>query len=210
MAFIPVPNVAQITMEGAVDRQQTINDIYFEVSGGGITGVNLFAITFAVATWFAGTFAPLLSRDWAAVRVRGRDLTAANSFIAEAGAAAVGGIDEEAAPNNVAACIKLATAVAGRSFRGRNYIPGIPNSKVTLNTLDAGFIADFENAYSSLTGAGTFLAGWEMVVVSRFTGGGPGVPSAPRVAGIATPVTAGIFTSPYVRSMRSREIGHGK
>jgi hypothetical protein len=210
MAFIPVANTAAITMEGTVDRQMTINDIYFEVSGGGVTGVNLEALTFAVANWWSGNIAPLLSRDFQCVRVRGRDLTTVNSFVAEAGALAVGGVDEEAAPNNVAACIKIKTAVSGRSFRGRNYIPGIPNSMVALNTLDPAFINAAQSAYNLLPGAGTFLAGWEMVVVSRFTGGSPGVPSHPRVAGIATPVTGCSFSSPYVRSMRSREIGHGK
>jgi hypothetical protein len=210
MAFIPVPNVAQITLEGIVDRQETINDLYFEVSGGGINPTNLFSITSAVATWWLGNLVPLLSRDWASSRVRGRDLTLANGSVAELSAGNIGGVDQEAAPNNVAACIKLRTSVAGRSFRGRNYIPGVPNNLITLNTLDNTFMNDVETAYNLLTGAGTFLAGWQMVVVSRFTGGSPGVPSHARAAGIATPVTSCLFASPYVRSMRSREIGHGK
>jgi hypothetical protein len=210
MTFVPVANVAQITLEGTVDRQQTINDIYFEVSGGGITPTNLLDITSAAAIWFQTQLAPLLSENWSAIRARGRDLTAPLSFIAEATAVATGGEANEAAPNNVAACIKLGTAVAGRSFRGRNYVPAVPNSLIVLNTMDPSFISNVENAYNMLIGAGTFLAGWQLVVVSRFTGGSPGVPSVPRVAGIATPVITASFVNPFVKSMRSREVGHGK
>jgi hypothetical protein len=210
MPFVPVPNVAQLTMEGVVDRQQTINDIYFEISGGGITPINLKALCDAVHVWFTGQLAPLLSENWQTVRTRARDLTTALSFIAESGGTAVGGVAVEAAPNNVAACIKLSSAVAGRSFRGRNYVPAIPNSLVTLNTMDPAFITDVETAYNGLVGAGTFLAGWQLVVVSRFTGGGPGTPSVPRTSGLATPVALASFVNPFVKSMRSREVGHGK
>lgn len=210
MAFIPVPNVAQLMCEGSVDRQMTINDLYFEVSGGGITVVNLSTIVSAVHFWFTTLVAPLLSRDWTTIRTRARDLTTQNSFVAEAAGAVVGGVDEEAAPNNVAACIKLGTAVSGRSFRGRNYIPALPNSLVNLNTLDATFAANLIGVYAGLVGPGTFEPGWQLVVVSRFTGGGPGVPSAPRVTGIATPVQQVSFPTPFVKSMRSREVGHGK
>ena len=210
MAFVPVANVAQITLEGSVDRQQTINDLYFEISGGGITPTNILDIVSAAAIWFQTQLAPLLSENWSSVRARARDLTTPLSFVAEATAVATGGVANEAAPNNVAACIKLGTAVAGRSFHGRNYVPAIPNSVITLNTMDPSFISNVELVYNQLLGAGTFLAGWQLVVVSRFTGGSPGVPSVPRVAGIATPVTFAGFVNPFVKSMRSREVGHGK
>lgn len=210
MAFIPVPNVAHLMLEGSVDRQMTINDLYFEVSGGGVSSANLSALTGAVQGWFTGTLAPLLSRDWSTIRTRGRDLTAQNSFVAEASGTEPGGVDVEAAPNNVAACIKLGTSVSGRSFRGRNYIPALPNSLVELNTMDPAFAANLIGAYISLVGAGVFFAGWQLVVVSRFTGGGPGVPSHPRAPGIATPVVQVSFPTPFVKSMRSREVGHGK
>jgi hypothetical protein len=210
MPFVPVPNVAQITLEGTVDRQQTVNDLYFEISGGGITPTNLINIVGAAGIWFQNEIAPLLSENWSSIRARGRDLTSPLSFIAESPCPATGGVATEAAPNNVAACIKLATATAGRSFRGRNFVPAIPNSVITLNTMDSAFIGTVEFAYGLLIGAGTFLAGWQLVVVSRFTGGSPGVPSVPRTTGIATPVIAASFVNPFVKSMRSREVGHGK
>lgn len=203
MAYQPVVDVAQVQCFGVVDGQVTINDTYWQISGGGITPVNLNTLVGAMSIWFTGTLAPLLSDDWSAQRVIGTDLTTATGPRVESGAAAPGGVSGEANPNNVAACVSFSTAQRGRSARGRNYVPGIPGSLVTLNTLDAGLITDLTNAYLDLVGPGTFVAGWEWVIVSRFTGG------VARAAGLAIPVTGVSFTRGTVASMRSRAPGHG-
>jgi len=203
MAFQPVPNVAQVTVHGRVDGQLTINDLYFEIAGGGITPVNLFALTTAVSNWVSGNLFSVLSEDWSAERCIGRDLTIANSFVVTVSDPVTGASASEAAPNNVAACISFSSGFSGRSGRGRNYIPGIPNDQITLNTMAAPFMVSLIEIYSALVGAGTFLAGWQMCVVSRRFGG------AVRPEGVPFPVLSVGFTRPYVASMRSRSIGHG-
>ncbi|HMC75237.1 MAG TPA: hypothetical protein VKG87_13115, partial [Terriglobales bacterium] len=201
-AFQAVPNVAQVTIAGVQDAQLTINDIYFEASGA-ITGPSLTNLATNVASWVGVSLAPLLSEDWSSVAVRAIDLSSATGLVGEAPAGGPGGVASEAAPNNVAACVSFRTAQRGRSGRGRNYVPGIPNVAVTLNTLAPTFISDLVDAYFILVGAGSFTPGWEMVVVSRQTAG------ALRPTGIAIPVTDIRMVTPYVRSMRSREVGHG-
>ena len=203
MPFQPVPDVAQVVLEGRQDGQATINDLYFQISGGGITPTNIQALNTAVKNWFTGNLAPLLSEDWSALRSRALDLGAADGAYNEQQATATGGEASEAAPNNVAVCMSFRTAQRGRSSRGRNYIPGIPNVSITLNTVDSAFLASLETVYGALIGAGTFLAGWQWVVVSRRTG------NALRPSGLAIPITSAFATVPYVRSMRSREVGHG-
>ena len=203
MAFQPVPNVAQIVLEGRVDSQQTINDLYFGISGGGITVVNLQTLVDAMTTWFGINLAQLLSDDWACVRVIGIDLTSQSGPRVENAVGNTGAISGEANPNNVAATVSLRTGLRGRSFRGRNFVPAIPGSVVTLNTLDPTFISDLLNEYNILVGPGTFLAGWELVVVSRIQGG------VVLSNGVATPVTSVTMVGNSVRSMRSREVGHG-
>lgn len=203
MAYQPVPNVAHVKLEGVVDGQLTVNDIYFEVSGGGITPVNLAFLTNGCLSWFINELAPLLSEDWSTTRAIGTDLTTVDGPSLVFANATPGGVAGEAAPNNVAACVSLRTISRGRSARGRNYVPAIPNSLISLNTMDAGFMADLLSAYAILIGAGTFLAGWQMVVVSRVTGG------VLRANGVPFPVIAATFTKPTVSSMRSRSVGHG-
>jgi hypothetical protein len=203
MAFQAVPNVAQIKCEGIVDGCQTINNLYFELSGGAIDPVNIQTITGLVGAWFASNLAPDLSNNWAPVRAVGIDLGSPTGATASVGLSGTGGVTNEAAPNNVAACISLRTAQRGRSGHGRNFIPGVPNSLVTLNTMDSGFIANMTATYQLLVGAGTFAAGWQFCVVSRQTAG------SLRAVGLAIPIVDVLFTTPFVRSMRSREVGRG-
>lgn len=209
MPFVPVPDTAHVRLEGQVDGQLTINDLYWRVSGGGITPVNLAVLVTFVGGWGQSNLAPRLSDDWALVRTIATDLSAANSYQVELATPATGGISGEANPNNVAACVKFSTALSGRSFRGRNFVPGIPGSVVTLNTMDPTFMSDILSEYGALVGAGTALPGWEWVVVSRFSGVDVNGHPIPRTTGIATLITGVSFVSPYVKSMRSREVGHG-
>lgn len=203
MPFQPVPNVAKTVLEGVVDGQLTDLDLHWEISGGGITSINLATLTDAVHVWFGSILAPLLSDDWAATRTIGTDLTTINGPRREAGGTTAGGVSGEANPNNVAACVSLVTANRGRSFRGRNFVPGIPGTVVTLNTLDPTFISDLLTAYFGLIGPGTFLAGWQLGVVSRVQGG------VVLTNGIITPVVDVVMVTNTVKSMRSREVGHG-
>jgi len=203
MPFQPVANVAQLRLEGTVDRQQTINDIYFEISGTGITLLNLFPLLANVSDWWQTQVVPQLSNNFSSVRVTATDLTTISGPSIEQATAAVGGVAVEAAPNNVAACVSFRTASRGRSFRGRNFVPGIPNSLITLNTLDSAFISALLDAYTLLVGAGTFLPGWQWVVVSRQNAG------VVRPSGLAIPVVSVTMVGNSVRSMRTREIGHG-
>lgn len=203
MAFQAAPNIAQVRVEGQLDAQLTINDFYFEVSGGGITPTNLSTLTFAVGDWYGAQIMPNLSQDFTASVAVGVDLGSPTGVYASAPIATPGGIASESSPNNVAACVSIRTAQRGRSGRGRNYLPGVPNGQVTLNTMSAPFMNAIIDAYLMLIGAGTFVAGWQYVVLSRRTG------SLPRPNGIGIPVTGVQFTTPYVRSMRSREVGHG-
>lgn len=203
MAFQPVPDVAQIVIEGRMDNQLIINDLYFAVSGGGITPINLLTITDAVATWWQTTILPNLSEDYSSVRAIGVDLTTQTGPRVEVAAADTGGVGSESAPNNVAACVSFRTALRGRSFRGRNYVAGIPNVDITLNTLNPVLMGSLIAGYTLLVGAGLFEAGWEWVVVSRQAGG------LIRPEGVPSPIATVAMTANTVRSMRSREVGHG-
>jgi hypothetical protein len=203
MPFQPVPNVALTRVEGVVDNQLTINDLYWEISGGGINAVNLATLVSAVENWVATQYAPLLSDDWSATRVVGIDLTTVTGPEVIQASTAIGGISGEANPNNVAICVSFRTAQRGRSFRGRNFIPAVPGSVVTLNLIDAGHLSNVLTAYNNLVGAGTFTPGWQFGVVSRRQGG------VLLTNGVITPIISVIATSNFVRSMRSREVGHG-
>ncbi len=202
MPFQAAPEIAQVTVHGMVDGQVTINDLYF-FSSGGINLTNLATLVTGVANFLTSDYAPLLSDDWTAVKVRGVDLTTQTGPTFELPNSSVGGVAGEANPNNVAACVSFRTAQRGRSARGRNFVPAVPGSMVTLNTIDSTWISDLLTAYSTMIGAGTFVTGWQWSVLSRVFEG------SPRPVGIAIPISSVLMVTNTVRSMRSREVGHG-
>lgn len=53
-------------------------------------------------------------------------------------------------PGSVALCVTLRTALAGRRFRGRKYFSGLPESKVTGNTVDATTAGNIRSAVGTL------------------------------------------------------------
>jgi len=203
MAFQPVPDVAQVRLEGRQDGQLTLNNLYFNVSGGGITPTNLATLALQVAVWWEEQMMPNISQDFTAVGVTAFDLGAPDGAIVTQPVNIPGSIASEANANNVAACISIRTASRGRSGRGRNYICGVPNSMVVLNTLASPWMEVVVEAYLAMVGAGTFAPGWQWVIVNRQLDGVVLPSGAYRV------VTGAYFTAPYVRSMRSREVGHG-
>lgn len=203
MPFQPATGIAGIRFQGSVDSQITINDVYFEISGGTITTTNLQTLTLLSMGWFINELAPLLSEDWSTGTVTGVDLGVPDGALFSTTNVLAGGVAGEAAPNNVAACINLSSANRGRSGHGRNYVPGVPNSVITLNTMTPTFMANVTSAYEILMGAGTFIAGWQQVVLSRVTGG------VARAVGLGFPVVSVGFKRATVSSMRSRSVGHG-
>lgn len=203
MPFQEVPATVQLRLEGRIDNQQTINDLYFRKISGVVDFVSMSALAGSMIGWWSTNFTPLVSEDWSTVRIQAVDLRTADGIVFELPFVASGGVAVESAPNNVAACVSIRTGVRGRSARGRNYVAGVPNSEITLNTLSTTFINDLVGAYNMLDGPDEVELGWQWVVVSRFSGG------LVRPTGVTFFVTSATMVGNVVRSMRSRLVGHG-
>jgi len=206
MAFVPVENTAKIVIQGSVDGQEVDNDLYFRHTTGVITQADLQSLATQMATWQGGSYNPILNVAYHGRVVKARALDFSFGFIAEASTVGSdGGVSGEAAPNNVTMAVKFNTNFAGRSFRGRNYVPVMTNSEITGNVIDSAFQAAVIAAYSELLPGGVSQPpGWEWVVVSLVTLG------APRVAGVFTGIVSVSVTDDIVDSQRRRLPGRGK
>jgi hypothetical protein len=210
MPFVPCANVAQVQLIGQTDGQETVNDLFFVSTAPPITAVSLATLIGNLGSWYVSQVAPNLSETWIYDHARGRDLTSQFSFVGTntAGSGTPGGISGEQAPSNVTSNITFGTTLAGRNNHGSNRLPALPNSVITLNTIDTGWLNAILTAYNMLVAPSTTLpGGWTWVVLSRFSGStlvdGKKVPT-PRVAGIFHEVFDPYFTDNIVDSQKTR------
>jgi hypothetical protein len=213
MPFVPVPNTVAVDVVYELDSQSIENTLYFSKATA-VAPEDLAALVEKVNETIRGNLIPLLSNVIHLLRVVGTllDVVEGLVYVSTTSLPLAGGISEEPVPSNVAGCISLRTGLSGRSFRGRNYIPAIPNSLVSLNTMSSVFTTDVEGAYAQLR-TNVDEIGWTHVIVSRFSGftivDSRKVPT-PREEGIATPVINSFFVDATVDSQRRRLPGRGR
>lgn len=204
MAFIPVANVCMVELIYTWDGQRCENTLYIEFPGAW-TVLTMTALLTEITDWWSTEMAIELSSDLTLVLVRGSDLSSQNGiFVESTGNLPVSGVNvTESVPNNVAGCITFGTGLRGRSYRGRNYIPGMTNANVANNTIAPTSLGNIEAAYAALSSyIQNVDIGCDHVVVSRYTN------NAPRTAGITTPVISYTMDN-IVDSQRRRLPGRG-
>jgi len=166
--------------------------------------VNLVDCATVISEWVVDNYLPNLSNQLSYVRIEGKDLSvSAGATMAQAiTPAELGGVVAEPMPNEVAYCVSLRTGSAGRSHRGRKYIPGLPRTIVALNNVTQAFsdavVADFNTLLSNLA-----TNSYALVVLSRVQGG------TVLTNAIGYPVTSVIAVDLGVDSQRPRKPGNG-
>lgn len=204
MPFVPVLNVFKADMRFLVTGQECQMSQYIADTTD-TPGAEDLAISQVQSLW--GDLRLIFSPDVALTEIVLTDLSTQNApgrslaiSPAEGGTNVSAG---EALPNNVSLCVSFRTNLRGRSFRGRNYLPPLPEQLVDGNTVLPATVAAIVDAYEAFL-AGVTGVGLTWVVVSRFSNG------APRVTGLATEVTSVIVTDPTVDSQRRRLPGRGR
>lgn len=211
MPFVPADKVAEVELRYLLDSQRVENTLYFKATDIIDAGM-LNALAALVETWWEDNVQAHLSSDIELNEVFATDLTSSTGPVSSftTGLPLGGTVGVEAEPANVAPCISFKTANRGRSFRGRNYIPGIPGTFVAGNHMSGEWMADMVDAYEALNAAVSGES-WVHVVISRFSGStivdGKKIPT-PRVAAVVTPVTTYSFVDDVVDSQRGRLPNH--
>lgn len=203
MPFVPVPNTVEVDVIFELDGQRVENVHYYEFATDPGTA-EVADLLSTLRALIETELMPLLSSALTLVELVGTLLTAIDSFsISNVVTPPVaGGNSTQALPNNVSYTITKQTALRGRSFRGRNYVVGMTEDAVNLNTINPTFRADLLSVWEQLRTVPQG-DGWTQVVVSRFANG------APRATGVTTPVTSVTTFDATVDSQRRRLSGRG-
>lgn len=220
--FIPVANTAQFSMQFSQPDSSFAENIYWVKRTSAWTLSGLTTMAAAIKAWWDngdGTQKPraMCNPSTEVTAIGYRDYTTVSSFtgIYQAGLPDVGTSGFGPLELGLTFALTARTGLAGRNYRGRTFLVGLPTSAVadrTKNSIDSGFAGDIVTAWSSLIPAVTAAdAACTLVVCSRF-GGVPtvGGKSVARVAGITTPVTSYGYSKLFLDFQRRRAPGHNR
>lgn len=197
-SFIPVPNTVIAELRGTLNGENVENTMYFHrADAWDVTSMGVLAA--ALNLWYREGIVAQISNEYTFREVFLADLTTASGLavINATGAGTVGGRTADAGSNQNAFCVRFSTGRRGRSYRGRNYIPAIPEDVVNGGRIDAAYADYIIDLYAVLDGYGD-LFGAEWSVVSRYADG------LPRAYGISTPVIGASYSTLAVATIRGR------
>jgi len=209
MPFVPVPNVLLVEPLFLQDGQRVENTLYFEKPGGW-DAAGIADWLSQVNTLITDQLMPFLANSIQFIELVARLLDTASSIGLTVPITPVvtGGTGGGSAPNSVSYTISFKTGLTGRSFRGRNYVPGIPSSQVVGNTVNGIWRNSIIEFYLALQSAAADN-GTPWVVVSRFSGVDAAGDPIPRVSGITTPIITVSTFDMTVDNQRRRLPGRG-
>lgn len=185
MAFIPIPNAIRASIEAIYGGQKVVLTLGWEKAGA-VVEQDLNDLNDALEDWVSTHLFSAVSDQLSFTGVTSTDQTTESSpSIYKAFTPAISGNQaNEATPGNVAAVVSFLTDLRGRSYRGRNYVPGIDSAAFTSpGNLGAAFAAVLLAAYTALSDVTTATNLTHSVLSTHHNG-------APRVTGVATPVSS--------------------
>lgn len=206
MAFIPVPNVVACDVIARLFGQIIENTLYFAFPDAPLVS-QVGQLAASVGEWAVGGLCTGLSEEYEYLRTEATDISSEGqaSITNTVGAGTTGSNTSGCAPGGTCVAVSFRTAFGGRSFRGRNFISGVPLDAIDGNQCTAGFDTGIVAIYESLVPdfIADDLPDAVHVVVSRYHLG------APRVTGIATPILSYLLTNRDIDSQRRRLTGRG-
>lgn len=212
MPFIPVANTVEVELRMTLDDQKIENTLYFESANAPVFA-DMALLASNIVIWWDTSIAPLLPVDVVLREVVVTDLTSATGpqYSSALDGSNAGTLGQPALPNNVTLAVSFRTALRGRSFRGRNYVPALTEGQVVNNTVNSSVLLDYTNAYNAIiTEVAPSDGPWTWVIVSRYSGVDSEGKPIPRVAGVTTPVQAAVIVDATIDSMRRRLPGRGR
>lgn len=197
--FVPAPNCVVTTFLMELDGVLMSVMPSFRRRVGPINIFNLTSFNQTIDATFVTNVLTLLSSDVTYSLTQSRRQNVISDIAASTAANAEEvGEGGPALPSGCAIRLELVTGLPGRGAHGAVYVPGIPKSEVTLNTIDAGFISDLGAALATLI-QDSYDDGWEMVIRSKF------LANVPRASAVISPVTGVSYADAVVDYQRRRK-----
>jgi len=203
--FIPAIDVVRVAVEMNQEGHVTVN-VYHALSPHPVTVADLTTLGTIFASWVTNHLIGVMGTNTSVTNLNLRDLTTASGPILDVPMTTgnVGTVTGTPLTNSVAQVASWRTGLAGRSFRGRTYFPGLTDAMLVSGTPNFTSTARATNLLNAAAALQTALSGgsYELVVASFRHGG------APRTTAVVTPPTS-IIVNTKVDNQRKRLKGAG-
>lgn len=171
-------NGAQVELVYVLGGEVMSNRLWFWNADHVPTSGELLDLADGVYAWHTTYIMPFLSVDIELATVVARDWSVPfGPFEVTAGAPINGGVNSPSYSANVAVVVGFRWALQyAREKRNKNYVPGIPDSAVVLNTVEPAFQDAMFEGYAALVDWARVIPPgdfWYWVTASAFDGGAP-------------------------------------
>lgn len=204
MPFQPVAATALAELIFSLDGQIVENTLYFRKPNDyDVTGLQDLAER--LRDWWIALPAANIADACSLTAVKCTALhdQTGPQYTLTAGLPVTGEVPSDPVPNNSAFVVTFRTALIGRSFRGRNYIAGIPETYTSISRLSNTIATYFRDSYAGIPAA--VGVGHLWVVVSRTVNGVVQMPTA-----LTSPITTVDVIDNVMDSQRRRLPGRGQ
>jgi len=173
--FVPLANGFQVEIVYLIGTGRASNRLWFTFDNPPWTVADVQGLTDGVASWWTGNILPALSADCFTGFVSARDWSTPTVLpTAFTVIDLPGGVSAESSTANVAVVVPFRYPLGVRLKRNKNYVGGIPEQEIALNTPSEAIRSVLFEAYAALVDAArlfTPVLNWRWVLTSSFSGG---------------------------------------
>lgn len=204
MTLPPRPDVVRTAVISQLHGQDVVNVINWLYPGIVIPD-QVENVAAAVASSWDLRINPFISFQQTLVRVEARQAVPLSGigFDFPVVPAAAGDSVSNARNAATATVISLRTGQAGRSFRGRLFIGGTPDTELVNGLVEATYRNNLADAVASFMADVEAAEGCQAVVLSYFSAG------VQRLSAVATPINSVLSVTPYPAGQERRRPGIG-
>lgn len=183
MSFIPFPSCCEAAIQFVSSGIPGVITLGFKHTGDvEYTPTSLGDLATVISTQLVNALRLEQTNSVHYTNIHLRDLGSVSGAVFDLPLTATGSQNVPPVQNQVAMTVTFLTGVAGRSYRGRNYLPSLPaGSLVSPTTWDSGLAALLDTVYETFDLALPAVDS-QHCVLSRF------LDKSPRVTGHAQPV----------------------
>ncbi len=209
MPFQPCPETAELRLLASFNGVQAESVMHCRISTTP-DAAEMDAVMSVYNDWVTGVYATDSSQDVLMELLTVTDLNVEGGLQVTQDVTGIHGLVGSAVKTNQDTfCVKLLTGHAGRSFRGRQYVIGVPFSDyLDQNHLTSTAVAKWVACYNGLR-EDLNTASHPLGVLSRYSGVDSSHKPIPRATGILTDVTTVAATDNVIDSQNRRLPGRG-